>query len=65
MKDIKLLTCPFCGGKAELSWSENNYGEDRPGIHCQNWRCLAGIKQERLDTEEKVISAWNTRVAQS
>lgn len=65
-REIKLLPCPFCGGKAK---SENYVIEG--ACFCVNKNCRAIIikKHSRIlqnynnieDGEFKSIEAWNTR----
>lgn len=52
MGDIKLLPCPFCGGKAEL---KHNILWD--WVQCEN--CSAMTQEKHC--KENAIEAWNTR----
>lgn len=58
MSDIKLLSCPFCGSKAEIV---RNFGRD--GVSCS--QCGANFRSELICREvgpESTIIAWNTRI---
>lgn len=55
-----LLPCPCCGSRAENQWHENNFGEDKVHIFCNNWKCLLGTKD--YDEEIYAIEAWNRRI---
>ena len=70
MSEIKLLPCPFCGGKAEIreidydpewyqTYNDPDSGGDAPVyvISCKS--CEAGIKYKYKESE--AIQAWNTR----
>ena len=55
MSEIKLLPCPFCGGKADVI---------KNGTGCFQVRCdICEVKQYAYahKTEENAIKAWNTR----
>ena len=51
----KLKRCPFCGGKARLTY--NRYGSHY--VQCDNVSC--GIKPVTwiYTTEEEAVEAWN------
>ena len=55
MSEIKLLPCPFCGGKAKVI--ENNYYTDIHSVMCKN--CFS--ESDRYHTQEEAIKQWNTR----
>ena len=70
MNEIKLLPCPFCGGKAEIrevdydpewhpTYNDPDSGGDAPVyvISCKS--CEAGIKYKYKESE--AVQAWNTR----
>ena len=70
MSEIKLLPCPFCGGKAEIreidydpewyqTYNDPDSGGDAPVyvISCKS--CEAGIKYKYKESE--AIQAWNNR----
>lgn len=65
MEEIKLKECPFCGGEAELVYSNDNHKQ--PYIRCkfgvmQNPKCSASrMYQWDYETEEEAIKAWNKR----
>jgi Lar family restriction alleviation protein len=60
MKMIKpkgtLLSCPFCGGKAELGIMEHNI----PAVMCYNCGAFTSFMQQ--ETVDKTLKAWNRRV---
>lgn len=53
MEKIKLLNCPFCGGKADVD--VGNFG----GMVCYCEICFSQGKQ--CETEAEAIEAWNRR----
>jgi Lar family restriction alleviation protein len=60
VSEIKLLPCPFCGGKADLfSWSQIplNY---QYGIECRECHTLFQINQYDT-TMQDTIKQWNAR----
>ena len=54
----ELLSCPFCGGEAEMLTAESMYGGYLFGIMCNDCRSRGDV----YDTEAEAIAAWNTRV---
>jgi Lar family restriction alleviation protein len=58
MKKIKLLRCPFCGGKA--AWGEGEqktkYGNEQ--VYCSD--CYAITAPE--GSKEEAAANWNSRV---
>lgn len=60
---IKLLPCPFCGGKASLLWDQIG-GRSASYIVCVE--CDARTKKVIISTEyssdEKAAELWNRRV---
>lgn len=63
MKNIELKSCPFCGGKAELS-SERFDGKDTSYVACT--RCASRgeffFVSPKYASAERAIEAWNRRV---
>ena len=69
MKDIELLPCPFCGGKADIIMDSRTYIMN-PNMKvnayepvCRNRNCIiynlgSGIIYE---TPVEAANAWNTR----
>lgn len=51
---MKLLPCPFCGGKAELSDDYLFFS-----VHCTNADCEIETKRFRFKLD--AIKAWNKR----
>lgn len=59
MSEIKLLTCPFCGGEAEME-EDYSYGHGllfsyKP--HCSKCGCNIGMFSDKTEA----IEQWNTR----
>jgi AbrB family looped-hinge helix DNA binding protein len=52
----KLLSCPFCGGEAELYGSE-----DMVWSVCKNNNCCMAYPVAKFDEPEDAIEAWNKR----
>lgn len=70
MSDIdKLLPCPFCGGKAELVYSNDNHHQ--PHVQCRFGSSLTpkcpchNTYQWSYNTEKEAIEAWNGRCKES
>ena len=55
MSELKL--CPFCGGKAKLSWTLLIMGERRYFIRCVQCE----LEMALSDTKTEAIKAWNRR----
>ena len=59
MENIKILPCPFCGGKGELL-----YVVCVSYVHCK--KCGADGEKFEIDrkysSDEKAVEAWNLRV---
>lgn len=68
MEKEKLLSCPFCGGEAELA-TINNLGHDIIGVvvRCKNCHSEGSsfeygyMSPEETEQTEKAITAWNKR----
>lgn len=58
--DIKLLPCPFCGGKANLNYNEKFY-EYYVDCGLEHGSCVAIPSTWPFATKEEAIKAWNTR----
>lgn len=56
-----LLSCPFCGGEAQLK--EFNYldGKINYFVECDYTECGVVTETADFDTPEEAIKAWNTR----
>lgn len=54
---IKLKSCPFCGGEAEVFWTKGFY-ETR----CRNYETCNCHLLKFQNTVEKAIEVWNKRV---
>jgi hypothetical protein len=52
----KLKTCPFCGGRAELSYCEDEYW-----VTCLGEDCEICPQTACHHTAEKAVAAWNKR----
>lgn len=68
-KEIELLPCPFCGGKADMDF-ELLGGDESGGnpflsyfVYCQE--CLCGTTGSDRATKDLAITRWNTRRQQS
>lgn len=58
MAETELLSCPFCGGEAEVKygcWDYNCYL-----VECKS--CAGTVIDTRWDSPEEAIEAWNRRV---
>ena len=53
----ELLSCPFCGGEAEMLTAESMNGGYLFGIMCNDCRSRGDV----YDTEAEAIAAWNSR----
>jgi len=62
----KLLPCPFCGGKPELTFIGNDYSKKRKvEIKCTSCHCTmvnAGIRTGSKQLSILSIEAWNKRI---
>lgn len=59
MKNIKILPCPFCGGKGSLRYG----GIGESFVRCEKCGAI-GKKFEinrKYSSDEKAIEAWNSR----
>lgn len=58
----ELKPCPFCGGEAELVYSEPGH-EDRIWciVRCKDWNCPGEHLNEWYATDDDAIGKWNTR----
>ena len=54
MSEIKLLPCPFCGGKAELQKGMCELDNYVMCLECRS-------KTKLYNTKESAIKKWNTR----
>lgn len=52
---MKLLPCPFCGGKGKLKGDESAYGCFVECIDCH-------AEMDYSETKEEAVEAWNKRV---
>jgi len=60
---MTLKPCPFCGGKGNIEYAGN------PSVHMDFYaRCInhkdCGCRFPLVDSAEKAIKAWNTRVTE-
>ena len=60
MTDVKLLPCPFCGGKVKKIVAPLGFGNIR-AVECSNALCAVTGSWGRNESE--AIAAWNTRAA--
>ena len=66
MREIELLPCPFCGGKAEvratkrLVFNGKYMGTVHYVVGCIDTKCIGRI-QRRYNSIEEAIDAWSTR----
>lgn len=56
-----LLSCPFCGGHAELHRDVDRLGD--AAVLCGD--CGANVERRGVHGNEKVVVAWNNRVTPS
>ena len=69
MSEIKLLPCPFCGGKAVIYHQSSKYtNRDGNFVHCMEcgcrtklFECYGNTTKTHEDTKQEAIEAWNTR----
>jgi len=61
--EAKLLSCPFCGGKATVRKTPPPYSKGFQ-VECQAdvEDCDVVVKTIPFTTREQAIAAWNTRV---
>lgn len=57
----KLKPCPFCGGRADLTWGRINNGLYRYHGRCLNDACYA-VGPSQSSVERTAVRAWNRRV---
>lgn len=67
MIKIKLKPCPFCGGEAEIAYTNDNHHQ--PYIQCKFGvflapKCVAQQRMWEYRTDEEAIEAWNRRVGE-
>lgn len=60
-----LKPCPFCGGEAELCYTNDNH--HRPYVRCKfgvflSPKCVAQQRMWDYKTTEEAVEAWNRRV---
>ena len=60
MSEIKLKKCPFCGGKADITYHDDYYGHRYYWIECLECDCRTS-DYEGFDGMDKAVEAWNTR----
>jgi|GEM_PF-1607259 len=62
MKDERLKACPFCGNEAQVRRLPMVHKEAY-AVGCGDERCFAafGINMLTFTSEDKAITAWNTR----
>lgn len=62
MTDIKLKSCPFCGGEAEFKVI-SNFGAKMVTVHCNGCNTESDNVQESVDYCAKQVAAekWNRR----
>ena len=59
MSEIKLKSCPFCGGEAEIQYGACDYNVYQAVCKEQNCHAMSGWS----DTPEEAAEAWNKRAA--
>lgn len=57
MSKIKLKSCPFCGGEAEIQYGACDYNVYQAVCKEQNCHAMSGWS----DTPEEAADAWNRR----
>ena len=56
MSDVKLKTCPFCGGEAKFCY------EDGISVSCTVFECIiGGLFTLGFDSKEEAVERWNIR----
>ena len=58
MKQVDLLTCPFCGAAAKLRQINDAFGSGDYRVECQ----LCGCQTRRSHQSYMVVDAWNRRL---
>ncbi len=64
---IKLKPCPFCGGEAEIGWTQTS--TPHPYARCRFGNLLtpkctgATLFTYRYNTEQETADAWNRRIS--
>lgn len=56
MKKVRLKECPFCGSKAGIEYSDNQYHP-----FCPNEDCILCSVNYGFDSLEEAVEAWNMR----
>jgi Lar family restriction alleviation protein len=57
MMEIELKPCPFCGGKADFEYADQDDGMGR----CECTKCGVGY----FDDRESAIEKWNNRLIEA
>lgn len=63
MSEIKLLPCPFCGGKAEIVTEKSRVGQVGR-VECVKCSCKKTVLKApnyEGDIEKDITDSWNTR----
>lgn len=63
MSEIKLLSCPFCGGEARVNTNKTTQGQTVL-ISCTNCNCKNHLYARACykgDIEKEAIGIWNSR----
>lgn len=59
-KKLNLKPCPFCGGEAHVSYSNDNHRS--PHVECDTLHCPGNkTYQWHYRTVEEAVEAWNKR----
>lgn len=60
---MKLETCPFCGGEAEIIQHDTIGSRDFEmySVACKNYDCIASDGGVSYPTEHDAAVAWNRR----
>lgn len=61
MSEYKLLSCPFCGGEAELIKRVMSNCESWWYVTCLNGDCTIRVGTLHRAKKEEAIKEWNTR----